>query len=206
MDLSASAGEVIALVGRNGAGKSTLSRAICGLAKSSGDYRLFGEEAGERERLARSSMVFQDVNYQLFADSTAAEVVFGMGRDRARTVDAEGILSSLGLSDVADRHPATLSGGQKQRLAGKDVLAFDEPTSGLDLASMRRVAGLIRRLAAEGRVVLVVTHDLEFIACACDRAVELSGGAVTGTYDVAGGLDDIRRALFAGTQFEGLGG
>ena len=213
VDLSASAGEVIALVGRNGAGKSTLSRAICGLAKSSGDYRLFGEEAGERERLARSSMVFQDVNYQLFADSTAAEVVFGMGRDRARTVDAEGILSSLGLSDVADRHPATLSGGQKQRLAvascvaaGKDVLAFDEPTSGLDLASMRRVAGLIRRLAAEGRVVLVVTHDLEFIACACDRAVELSGGAVTGTYDVAGGLDDIRRALFAGTQFEGLGG
>ena len=206
-------GEVHALAGGNGAGKSTLSRAICGLAKSSGDYRLFGEEAGERERLARSSMVFQDVNYQLFADSTAAEVVFGMGRDRARTVDAEGILSSLGLSDVADRHPATLSGGQKQRLAvascvaaGKDVLAFDEPTSGLDLASMRRVAGLIRRLAAEGRVVLVVTHDLEFIACACDRAVELSGGAVTGTYDVAGGLDDIRRALFAGTQFEGLGG
>lgn len=213
VDLSTSAGEVIALVGRNGAGKSTLSRAICGLAKSSGGYRLFGEEAGERERLARSSMVFQDVNYQLFADSTAAEVVFGMGGDRARTVDAEGILSSLGLSDVADRHPATLSGGQKQRLAvascvaaGKDVLAFDEPTSGLDLASMRRVAGLIRRLAAEGRVVLVVTHDLEFIACACDRAVELSGGAVTGTYDVAGGLDDIRRALFAGTQFEGLGG
>lgn len=212
VDFSASGGEVIALVGRNGAGKSTLSRAICGLAKSSGGYQFFGEEAGEQERLARSSMVFQDVNYQLFADSAAAEVVFGMDKNRARTVDVTCILSLLGLSDVADRHPATLSGGQKQRLAiascvaaGKDVLVFDEPTSGLDLASMRRVAGLIRRLAAEGRVVLVVTHDLEFIACACDCAVELSGGAVAGIYDVANGLDGIRRALFFGAQFEELG-
>lgn len=207
VDLSVRAGEVVALVGRNGVGKSTLSRVICGLAKSSGDYRLFGRRANERERLVRSSMVFQDVNYQLFAESAAAEVVFGMSKDRARLVDVDGILSSLGLSDVADRHPATLSGGQKQRLAvascvaaGKDVLVFDEPTSGLDLESMRRVASLIRRLADEGRVVLVVTHDLEFIACACDRAVELSEGAVAGIYDVASDICGIRRALFTESQ------
>ena len=207
VDLSVRAGEVVALVGRNGAGKSTLSRAICGLAKGSGAFRLFGKEVNERERLARSSMVFQDVNYQLFAESAASEVVFGLPKDRARSVDVEGILSSLGLRDVSGRHPATLSGGQKQRLAvascvaaGKDVLVFDEPTSGLDLESMRRVASLIRRLADEGRVVLVVTHDLEFIACACDRAVELSEGVVAGSYDVAGGVGAIRRALFVDSQ------
>lgn len=172
-----------------------------------GAFRLFGKEMSERERLARSSMVFQDVNYQLFAESVAAEVVFGIPKDRARSVDVEGILSSLGLRDVSGRHPATLSGGQKQRLAvascvaaGKDVLVFDEPTSGLDLESMRRVASLIRRLADEGRVVLVVTHDLEFIACACDRAVELSEGVVAGSYDVAGGVGAIRRALFVDSQ------
>mgnify|MGYP000643592349 CR=1 FL=1 len=207
VDLSVRAGEVVALVGRNGAGKSTLSRAICGLAKGSGAFRLFGKEVSERERLSRSSMVFQDVNYQLFAESAASEVVFGLPKDRARSIDVEGILSSLGLRDVSGRHPATLSGGQKQRLAvascvaaGKDVLVFDEPTSGLDLESMRRVASLIRRLADEGRVVLVVTHDLEFIACACDRAVELSEGVVAGSYDVAGGVGAIRRALFVDSQ------
>ena len=207
VDLSVRAGEVVALVGRNGAGKSTLSRAICGLAKGSGAFRLFGKEVNERERLARSSMVFQDVNYQLFAESAASEVVFGLPKDRARSVDVEGILSSLGLRDVSGRHPATLSGGKNQRLAvapsvaaGKDVLVFDEPTSGLDLESMRRVASLIRRLADEGRVVLVVTHDLEFIACACDRAVELSEGVVAGSYDVAGGVGAIRRALFVDSQ------
>ena len=198
------AGEVVALVGRNGAGKSTLSRAICGLAKGSGAFRLFGKEMSERERLARSSMVFQDVNYQLFAESAASEVVFGLPKDRARSVDVEGILSSLGLRDVSGRHPATLSGGQKQRLAVAScvaaVLVFDEPTSGLDLESMRRVASLIRRLADEGRVVLVVTHDLEFIACACDRAVELSEGVVAGSYDVAGDIGAIRRALFVDSR------
>lgn len=207
VDMTARAGEVVALVGKNGVGKTTLSRVICGLAKGSGSFLLFGKKAGARERLKKSSMVFQDANYQLFADSVAAEVVFGMSRKCSRGVDVEGILSALGLKDEAQRHPATLSGGQKQRLAvasciaaGKDVLVFDEPTSGLDFASMQQVACLIRCLAAEGRVVLVVTHDLEFIACACDRAIELSGGVAAASYDVEEDIDAIRHALFAGSR------
>ena len=71
-------------------------------------------------------------------------------------------------------------GGQKQRLAvatamlsQKPLLVFDEPTSGLDYARMQEVARCARELADEGRVVLVVTHDREFLQCACDRVLEL---------------------------------
>ena len=120
--------------------------------------------------------MFQDVRYQLFAESAAAEVTFGLSRRAAGAVDTGAVLRELALDGVADRHPATLSGGQKQRLAiatcvaaMKRVLVFDEPTSGIDLDGMRRVARLLRRLAARGRAVLVITHDLELIACACDR-------------------------------------
>ena len=91
-----------------------------------------------KARLKRSYMVMQDVNYELFAD------------------------------------PNTLSGGQKQRVAvavsmicGKDLLVFDEPTSGLDFDSMAQVAGLIKRLSEQGKIIFIVTHDFEFVCRTC---------------------------------------
>ena len=145
-------------------------------------------------------MVFQDVNYQLFAESVEAEVGFGLeGGDRPSAERVRGILRDLGLDAFAERHPATLSGGQKQRLAvaaciasGKRLLVFDEPTSGLDFDSMRAVAQLVRALAAEGRAVLVVTHDLEFIACACDRALLVEDGRIASEAAVEGDLAALR--------------
>ena len=80
----------------------------------------------------------------------------------------------------AGRHPMSLSGGQKQRLAvatallsEKPILIFDEPTSGLDYARMVEVSGVIRNLAQQGRIVLVVTHDREFMQRSCDRVLRL---------------------------------
>jgi energy-coupling factor transport system ATP-binding protein len=73
-----------------------------------------------------------------------------------------------------------LSGGQKQRLAivtavlsRKKFLILDEPTSGLDYAHMIEVSSVVRQLTKEGRIVLILTHDKEFIRCACDRVLEL---------------------------------
>ena len=93
---------------------------------------------------------------------------------------ADAILDRLDLLQFKERHPMALSGGQKQRLAvatamlsQKPLLVFDEPTSGLDYARMQEVACCARELADEGRVVLVVTHDREFLQCACDRVLEL---------------------------------
>ena len=90
------------------------------------------------------------------------------------------VLERLHLLAFREKHPMSLSGGQKQRLAvatamlsQKPLLVFDEPTSGLDYARMQEVACCARELADEGRVVLVVTHDREFLQCACDRVLEL---------------------------------
>ena len=151
-------------------------------------------------------MVFQDVNYQLFTDSVRTEVSFGLtdaeAPDAARVDE---VLDGLGLAAYAERHPATLSGGQKQRLAvaaciatGKRLLVFDEPTSGLDLGSLRTVAALVRRLADEGRAVLVVTHDLEFIGQACDKAVRVEAGRIAAEAVVEGDLQAVRELLAKG--------
>ena len=93
----------------------------------------------------------------------------------------------------------------KQRLAvaaciatGKRLLVFDEPTSGLDLGSMRTVAALVRRLADEGRAVLVVTHDLEFIGQACDKAVRVEAGRIAAEAVVEGDLQAVRELLAKG--------
>lgn len=208
VDVDLRAGEVVALVGRNGSGKTTLCRALCGLGRRArGEILLDGRRATRRRRTRSCSMVFQNVDYQLFAASAASEVTFGLPRRAADAVDTDAVLRELALDDVADRHPATLSGGQKQRLAvaacvaaGKRVLVFDEPTSGIDLDGMRRVARLLRRLAARGRAVLVITHDLELIACACDRALHMDRGRIVARTRVREDFDAVRAMTGAGAR------
>ena len=182
IELSAGKGEVIGVVGHNGAGKTTFSRALCGLHKDCDGQFLWESEPIERkERLKRSYMVMQDVNYELFADSVEAECSFGIRNPDQTLVNAT--LEELGLTQYRERHPNTLSGGQKQRVAvavsmicGKDLLVFDEPTSGLDFDSMTQVAGLIRRLSNMGKVIFIVTHDFEFVCRTCSRVLHFDEG------------------------------
>lgn len=203
MDLRA--GEVTALVGRNGAGKTTLCRALCGFdRRARGTVKIDGVAASRKARTRASSMVFQDVNYQLFAESVAEEVTFGLSRRRAAGVDVARILSGLALAGLEERHPATLSGGQKQRLAvtacvaaDKRVLVFDEPTSGLDLDGMRRIVRLLGSLAAQGRAVLVVTHDLELVAAACGCVLCARDGGICSPVAVDTQFDLVKEMMGA---------
>lgn len=182
ISLAAAKGEVIGVVGHNGAGKTTFSRALCGLHKDCEGQFLWDGQAMERKnRLKRSYMVMQDVNYELFAESVEAECSFGI-RNPDLTLAAS-TLEELGLAPYRERHPNTLSGGQKQRVAvavsmicGKDLLVFDEPTSGLDFDSMTQVAGLIRRLSELGKVIFIVTHDFEFVCRTCSRVLHFDEG------------------------------
>lgn len=177
-------GQFVLLCGRSGAGKTTFSRALCGLHKElSGQYPWNGTPQTPKARMQRSYMVMQDVNYQLFAESVEAECTFGIRRPD--TALADKTLDALGLAPFRERHPNTLSGGQKQRLAaaaamvcGKELLVFDEPTSSLDYDSMVRLAALIRRLAAIGKVIFIVTHDYEFVCRTCTRVLHLDLGGV----------------------------
>ncbi len=166
-------GEIIGLMGHNGIGKSTLAKTLCGLLKPvSGTIA----PAKEKNRLKKSFMVMQDVNYQLFSDSVREEVLLGAAKPEL----CDEVLSALGLSEYADRHPMSLSGGQKQRVAiasamlsGKDFIILDEPTSGLDYYHMTKVAELLNKLKEQGAAVLVITHDEELAAGWCDRVIYL---------------------------------
>ncbi len=182
VSLSASAGEIIGVVGHNGAGKTTFSRSLCGLHRDfTGDFLWEGVPQSSKARRKRSYLVMQDVNYQLFAESVKQECVLGVKNPDLALADST--LELLGLGPLKQRHPNTLSGGQKQRLAAavsmvckKDVLVFDEPTSGLDYDSMAQVGALLEQLAQMGKVIFIVTHDYELICRACTRVLHFDKG------------------------------
>ena len=202
ISLQAAPGDVIAVVGHNGAGKTTFSRALCGLHKeTTGAYLWNGKPQKTKERMKRSYMVMQDVNYQLFAESVKAECTFGI--KRPDTALAEQTLQELGLDPFRERHPNTLSGGQKQRLAaatsmvcGKDLLVLDEPTSGLDYDSMVRLAALILRLSELGKIIFIVTHDYEFVCRTCTRVLHLDGGGIRSDFAITEGLIPTMKKIF----------
>jgi len=179
-------GEILGIVGINGAGKTTLLRVLAGLSKQkSGTIFLYGKRSTSGYRRKCFGMVMQDVNYQLFADSCENECRLGNpGVDGKKAGE---ILDEAMLHGLNERHPQSLSGGQKQRLAlavckasDKDILLLDEPTSGLDHQSMSAVRDMLNRLASEGKTIVVVTHDSEFVEMVCDRIIELTKNNIAG--------------------------
>ncbi|MGO1950878.1 MAG: amino acid ABC transporter ATP-binding protein [Mycobacteriaceae bacterium] len=198
-------GEVIALIGPSGSGKSTLLRTINHLEPvDSGTVTVDDEYIGyqrkgnallelpEREVLTRRTRVgtvFQ--NFNLFPHLTASENIAEapVALRRLSKADAAArateLLGDVGLGDKAHHYPRQLSGGQQQRVAiaralalEPDVLLFDEPTSALDPELVGEVLAVIRRLAASGTTLVIVTHEISFAREVADRVVFLADGAV----------------------------
>lgn len=181
-------GSIIAVIGHNGAGKSTFARCLCGLEKHcKGVVNINGNQYNRKQRLSLCYMVMQDVNHQLFTESTEEEMLLSM--KEPNTSQAERILQRLDLFQFKDRHPMALSGGQKQRVAiatalisDREILVFDEPTSGLDLQHMQEVANELTAIQDMGKTSLVITHDYELIVSCCTYVLHLENGKIQEQY------------------------
>jgi polar amino acid transport system permease protein len=205
IDLDVREGEVVALLGPSGSGKSTLLRTINHLETTdAGSVLIGGERLGyrddgrslpekvvaEKRAQAGVGMVFQHFN--LFAHLTARENVAAPLRwvDGISSEDAleraDVLLARVGLADRADMLPRHLSGGQQQRVAiaralaaNPRVLLLDEPTSALDPELVAEVLAVIRSLAhEEGLTMVIATHQLGFARDVADRVVFMAGGVV----------------------------
>ena len=177
-------GSVTVVCGGNGTGKTTLAKILAGAVREQrGRVTRDGAVLAPRERRRLSYFVMQDADYQLYAGSVADEVVLGRKVDEALKARAWEALAAFDLADLADRHPASLSGGQKQRVtlaaaycSDAELIVLDEPTSGLDGRGMREVAQWCRKLAENGKAVVVITHDDMLAQLTGDRVVDLSSG------------------------------
>lgn len=187
------AGQTLALVGQNGSGKSTLVKHLNGLLRpSGGSVRLRDQDirGTDVSGLARDvGFVFQDPDDQLFERSVAREVAFGprqMGIPGSEIADRVSMaLALVGLDGERDANPYDLGPSLRKLVALASVLAsapgvvvLDEPTGGQDPPGVARIGGIIRALAAAGRTVVAITHDMEFAASTFERVVVLGQGRI----------------------------
>ena len=191
VNLEVMPGEFIVLMGRNGSGKSTLLRQIVGLLKpGEGQVTVNGLDT----RKVDVDAIIQTVGYVpqhpgslLFSDTLAAELAFTRkGHRLPPDPDTDRrLLDRLGLGALAGRNPRDLSGGEQQRAALASILAgdpqiilLDEPTRGLDYAQKRSLADLLLALKAEGRTIIMATHDVELAAACADRVALMAEGQI----------------------------
>ena len=198
LSLEIQKGEVVALIGSSGAGKSTFLRSLNYLeAPDSGrikidDFEVDFEHITQDQILTlrrKLSMVFQQFN--LLGRKTALEnvkegliVVKGLS-DQEATKIAREELAKVGLSDRENHYPRHLSGGQKQRVAlaralamKPEVLLLDEPTSALDPELVGEVEKSIANAAKSGQTMVLVSHDMSFVAQVADKVLFLDKGRI----------------------------
>ena len=196
VDLQVSKGEILVILGPSGAGKSTLLRVMNMLEPpDEGKVIFLGRELDPKKkrllRKARAKMGFVFQHFNLFSNMTALDNVAvglvkvkGMKWDDARRV-AMNYLEKVGLAEKARSYPNKLSGGQKQRVAiaralamEPELLLFDEPTSALDPSLVGEVLEVMKRLASEGRTMVVVTHEMGFAKSVASRIIYMENGTI----------------------------
>jgi ABC-type lipoprotein export system ATPase subunit len=195
VSLTVPAGRFLAVMGASGSGKSTLLHLVAGLARvTAGEIRVGGrditsmdDDALTRFRRESIGVIFQA--YNLLPTMTALEnvclpcVIRGRPLGAARA-EAERLLEAVGLGDRAEHRPDELSGGQQQRVAvvralinQSPLLRADEPTGNLDSKTGADIMRLLVELSAEGRTILIVTHDAN-VAAHARRTIHMQDGQI----------------------------
>jgi energy-coupling factor transport system ATP-binding protein len=188
-------GEFVAIMGENGAGKTTLVKMFNGLLKpTEGTVSIDGVDAREKSvaQLSRDvGLIFQNPDHQLFAETVAEELGFSLrnfgfseGIIERRVTS---LLGSLDLEQYRTSSPFVLSGGERKRVALAAILVWDpkhvimdEPTIGQDYMQKDRLRQFIKQLLTQGKTIVIVSHDIEFVAECKPRVVLLSRGEIVG--------------------------
>lgn len=186
-------GERMAIVGQNGAGKTTLVRHLNGIFQPSAGTVYVGDEPTTGRSIAqlarRVGYVFQNPDEQIFASTVRGDVEFGprnLGYPAPEIAQrATEALQAVGLADQADTHPLHLSLSERKRVAlagvlamGTEIVVLDEPTTGQDARGVEMIAGIVESLAAQGRTLIAISHDMDFCAEHFDRVVVMAQGEV----------------------------
>ena len=195
VNLTVKQGEVIVIIGPSGCGKSTLLRCINALEPiQEGQILLDGEKIEPKSKnltqlRQKIGMVFQ--SYELFPHlSVLDNIMLAPTKVQKRPKDevkeeALALLERVGLAEKAKSYPRELSGGQKQRVAivralcmHPEILLFDEVTAALDPEMVREVLDVMLNLAAQGRTMLIVAHEMQFAKAVADRVIFLDNGNI----------------------------
>ena len=188
-------GEVVVIIGPSGSGKSTFLRSL-NLLEEPTDGHIFFEDTDIMDSKTdinlmrqKMGMVFQQFNLfphkTVLQNMTLAPIkLLKLSKEEAEE-KALNLLERVGLKDRANAYPSQLSGGQKQRVAivralamNPDVMLFDEPTSALDPEMVGEVLDVMKKLAAEGMTMVVVTHEMGFAKEVADRVIFMCDGAI----------------------------
>ncbi|MBO6053096.1 MAG: amino acid ABC transporter ATP-binding protein [Clostridia bacterium] len=188
-------GDVICVIGPSGSGKSTFLRCLNMLERPSGGQIIFeGDDLTDKKidldlHRQKMGMVFQQFNLfphmTVMKNLTVAPMMLKKVPEAEAKAKALELLGKVGLADRADAYPNQLSGGQKQRVAivralcmEPDVMLFDEPTSALDPEMVGEVLDVMKKLAAAGMTMVVVTHEMGFAREVANRVLFLDEGVI----------------------------
>ena len=188
-------GEVVCVIGPSGSGKSTFLRCLNKLETVTGGTILIdgnditSKQININHVRENIGMVFQHFNLfnnlNILDNLTLAPVQLKKCSKSEAVTKAKNMLKKVGLEDKTDSFPSQLSGGQKQRVAiaralcmEPDIMLFDEPTSALDPEMVGEVLQVMKDLAADGRTMVIVTHEMGFAREVADRVIFMDGGYI----------------------------
>jgi energy-coupling factor transport system ATP-binding protein len=193
ISLTVKDGEFIAIMGQNGAGKTTLVKHFNGLLKpSAGIVRVDGVETKKTSVAAMArkvGFVFQNPDHQLFSETVEEEIAFALKNfgfdEEAIEKRVTWALNLLGITQYRKTSPFMLSGGERKRVALASVLAWDpqilildEPTIGQDYQQKEKLRQFIVQMQAQQKTIVIVTHDVEFVAECSPRVVLMKEGKI----------------------------
>lgn len=220
INLTIKRGEMVAIVGASGSGKSTLMNILgCLDRPSAGSYRVSGKEtsqlnADQLSSLRRDHFGFIFQRYHLLSELTALDnveipAIYAGRSPLEREKRASALLQRLGMGERIHHRPGQLSGGQQQRVSiaralmnNAEVILADEPTGALDRSSGEEVLRILEEIHAEGRTIIIVTHDMS-VAQKAERIIEISDGEILSdrpnkpTESATGRADDVATEVFS---------